>query len=115
MFILWSPSAQPSTDYSGQSVPHEVELPYDDSIVSTELQCDIQPGALRQRYSVRWIQIFDSSPINVAVGMFNLTVIVSSSTIGSQYQCSVTINHNGSGLSLIYKGRLITIEGNYND
>ena len=106
-------TAQPSTDYSGQSVTHEVELPDDDSSVSTELQCDIQPGAMRQRYSVLWIHTFNSSDI---VGdMFNLTLTVSSSTSGSLYQCYVTINHNGSGLTSIYKGRLvvvITTEGN---
>ena len=61
---------------------HEVELPDDDSSVSTELQCDIQPGALRQRYSVQWIQFFNTFHINIAGGMFNLTLIV---TIGSQY------------------------------
>ena len=94
---------------------HEVELPDDDSSVSTELQCDIQPGALRQRYSVQWVQIINSSYINVAGGMFNLTLNVSSSTNGSLYQCCVTINHNGSGQTSIYKGRYIevlTTEGN---
>ena len=92
---------------------HEVELPDDDNSVSTELDCDIQPGAMRQRYSVQWVQNFHSSDI---VGdMFNLTLTVSSSTSGSLYQCYVTINHNGSGLTSIYIGRLIqviTTEGN---
>ena len=91
---------------------HEVELPDDDSSVSTELQCDIQPGALRQRYSVVWVQISSTSHINITGHMFNLTLTVSSSTNGSQYQCYVTINHNGSGLTLIYKGRLIILKGN---
>ena len=47
--------------------------------------------------------------------MFNLTLTVSSSTNGSVYQCHITIDHNGSGLTSIYKGRLIeviTTEGN---
>ena len=101
-----SSSAQPSTDYSGQSVTQEVELPDDDSSVSSELQCDIQPGALRQRYSVQWVQVFNSSDINKAGDMFNLTLNVSSSTSGSLYQCHVTINHNGSRLTSIYKGQL---------
>ena len=103
-----SSSAQPSTDYSGQSVTHEVELPDDDSSVSTELQCDIQPGAMRQRYSVQWIQVFNTSHINIAVGMFNLTLTVSFSTNGSQYQCCVIINHNDA-ITSIYKGRLIEV------
>ena len=113
-----SSSAQPSTDYSGQSVTHEVELPDDDSSVSTELQCDIQPGALRERYSVQWVQVFNTSHINIAEGMFNVTLTVNFSTNGSLYQCYVTINHNGSGLASIYEGRLIeviTTEGIAND
>ena len=106
-----SSSAQPSTDYSGQSVTPEVELPDDDSSVSTELQCDIQPGALRQRYSVQWIQVFIfNNSTDIYIGdMFNLTLTVNSSTNGSLYQCHVTINHNGSGLTSIYKGRLIEV------
>ena len=113
---MWSFSAQPSTDYSGQSVTHRVELPDDDSSVSTELQCDIQPGALRQSYSVQWIQVFNTSHIIITEGMFSLTLTVNSSTSGSLYRCCVTIIHNdANGLSSIYKGRLIgvfTTEGN---
>ena len=105
-----SSTAQPSTDYSGQSVTHEVELPDDDSSVSTELQCDIQPGAMRQRYSVLWVQIINSSDIYIFGDMFNLTLTVSSSTNGSLYQCYVTINHNdANGLTSIYEGRLIEV------
>ena len=88
---------------------HEVELPDDDSSVSTELQCDIQPGAMRQRYSVLWLQIFNTSYIYIAGDMFNLTLTVSSSTNGSLYQCYVGINHNSSGLASIYEGRLIEV------
>ena len=51
--VVVSYSYKPSTNYSGQSRSHEVELPDADSVVPTELQCDIQPGALRQRYSVQ--------------------------------------------------------------
>ena len=103
-----SSTAQPSTDYSGQSVTHEVELPDDDSTVSTELQCDIQPGAMRQRYSVQWIQTFNTFNINIDGDMFNLTLTVSSSTNGSQYQCNVTIDHDGNGTTGTYEGQLNT-------
>ena len=93
-----------------------VQLPDDNSSVSTELQCDIQPGVLRERYSVQWIQVFNTSHINITGNMFNLTLTVNSSTNGSLYRCCVTINHNGSGLTSInYKGRLIgvfTTKGN---
>lgn len=110
-----SSTAQPSTDYSGQSVTHEVELPDDDSTVSTELQCDIQPGALRQRYSVQWVQVFNDSLTTIAMDMFNVTLNVSSSTSGSLYRCYVTIILNDvNGLTSTFEGRLIeviTIEG----
>ena len=80
---------------------HEVELPDADSVVPTELQCDIQPGALRQRYSVQWKQ---------NKGMFNLTLNVSSSLNGSQYQCEVTIDHDNSSVQIqSYDDVLITL------
>ena len=101
-------TAQPTTDYSGQSVTHEVELPDDDSIVSTGLQCDIQPGAMRQRYSVQWIQVFNIGFTIISVDMFNLTLSVNSRspTSGSRYQCYVTIDHDGNGTTVTYEGRL---------
>ena len=40
--------------------------------------------------------------------MFNLTLNVSSSLNGSQYQCEVTIDHDGSNIR-DYDGVLITI------
>ena len=103
-------SAQPSTNYSGQSQLHQVELPNADSVVSTKLQCDIQPGALRQRYSVQWRQMsFNESYIVIEnEGNFNLTLNVSSSLNGSQYQCEVTVNHDGSN-TRDYDGVLITL------
>ena len=88
---------------------HEVELPDDDSSVSTELQCDIQPGAMRQRYSVQWVQTFNSSDIYIVGDMFKLTLIIISYTDGSQYQCYVTIDHDGIGTTGTYEGRLNTV------
>ena len=84
---------------------HEVQLPDDDSSVSTELQCDIQPGALRQRYSVQWVHVFNIGFRIIPVDMFNLTLNVSSSTSGSLYQCSVTINHDSNGRTVTYEGQ----------
>ena len=90
---------------------HEVELPDADSVVPAELQCDIQPGALRQRYSVQWKQILnDNNYIIVNKGMFNLTLNVSSSLNGSQYQCEVTIDHDNSSVQIqSYDDVLITL------
>lgn len=100
-------------NYSGQSLTHEVKLPENaDSFVSTKLQCDIQPGSLRQRYSVQWIVSFtnnNSVDILVDLDMFTLTLNVSSSTNGSQYQCHVTIDHDGNGTTITYEGRNIVV------
>ena len=86
-----------------------MELPDADSVVSTELQCDIQPGALRQRYSVQWRQIFnDNSYIIANEGIFKLTLNVNSSLNGSQYQCEVTIDHDGT-IVRDYDGVLTTL------
>lgn len=87
------------------SQKHEVELPNDNSIVSTVLVCDIQPGALIQRYSVQWKQLLqdDTSHI-INVDSFNLSLSVNSSLNGSQYRCEVTIDHNGA-VSRTYEGR----------
>ena len=96
------------------SVTHEVKLPDIDSTVPTELKCDIQPGALKQRYSVQWIItiggfryiLFNNGS---AVDTFNVTLSVSSYDDGTQYQCEVTIQHDDMGLTRLYEGGKIFI------
>ena len=80
-------------DFTAVQHYHRVELPDADSVVSTELQCDIQPGALRQKYSAQWRQLKhnDNTTIDYT---FNLTLHISSSQNGSKYQCEVTIHHD---------------------
>lgn len=102
-------TAQPTTSYSGQSLTHEVELPDADSVVSIELQCDIQPGALRKRYSIQWIATFPNTSFVFEKDIFDLSLIVRSSLNGSQYHCEVTIDHDGNGVTMTYKGRIVTI------
>ena len=88
------------------SQKHEVELPDETSIVSTVLVCDIQPGALVQRYSVQWKQLLQTDTSHIInVVSFNLSLSVNSSMNGSQYQCEVTIDHDGRGVSGMYEGR----------
>ena len=95
--IIYSFTAQPSSDYSGLSRSHQVDLPDADSVVATELQCDIQPGALRQKYSIRWRQLLHDSYVLIAEERsFSLTLNVNYSLNGLQYQCKVTIDHDGS-------------------
>lgn len=88
---------------------HEVKLPIGDGTVSTELQCDIQPGALRQRYYVNWSAVFSNRSTTYVSNSFNLTLNVSSSTNGSHFQCHVAIDHDGSGIPVIYGGRHVLV------
>ena len=76
-----------------------------DSTVMTELVCDIQPGALIQRYSVQWL----NSTSYIVGNTFNVTVNISASSEGETYHCTVFIDHNGQGLILSYSGRHIII------
>ena len=76
-----------------------------DSTVMTELACDIQPGALKQRYSVEWLK----STSYIVGNTFNVTVNISASSEGETYHCTVFIDHNGQGLILSYSGRHIII------
>ena len=88
---------------------HHVVLASDDSEVSTELQCDIQPGALAQRYSVQWRRLYQSGhSVLLDAHVFSLVLNITSCQDGSQYQCEVTINHDGS-LSRTYNGSLIIL------
>ena len=84
-------------------------LPSADSEVPTELQCDIQPGALAQRYSVQWRRRSQNGNyIDVYAELFNITLNVNSGLNGSQYQCEVTINHDGS-LNRTYYSGVVTL------
>ena len=88
--------------------------------VITVLPCDIQPGALRQRYSIEWRVLQRNNTFCVINNItFNLTLSINSSysVNGSQYQCEVTIHHDGERVSMTYEGSvitLITIEGMHN-
>ena len=88
-----------------------MELSDGDSTVSTVLKCDIQPGALRQRYSVQWESTYQNATNIISSGhdMFNLTLSVNSSLNGSHYQCQVIIDHDGRGITMRYEGREIIL------
>ena len=104
-------TAQPQTKYPDMFATYEVELPDVDSTVATELICDIQPGALRQRYSVEWMYFLPNSLNFYSVGNnFNITVNVTYYSTDSIYQCEVSIDHSGTGAKVRYSGRYITIE-----
>jgi hypothetical protein len=80
-----------------------------ESTQAIELICDIQPGALRQRYSVEWIIPQTSINSYIIVNSFNLTVNVSYDSSDSIYYCDVAIDHSGTGMKSFYEGRHITI------
>ena len=84
-----------------------MELSDSDSTFSTVLECDIKPGALIQRYSVQWFQVF---PIRIGSisSMFKLTLSVNSSFDLNVYQCEVTVDHDGY-TSVTYTGKRFTI------
>ena len=64
---------------------------------TTELECEIKPGVLRQRYSVAWNQIYPTRNHLARVNEeFSLTIDVTVAANGPRYQCEVTVNHNGS-------------------
>ena len=85
-----------------------MELSYSDTEVSTVLECDINPGALVQRYSVQWVQlapkytVYDSS-------MFNFTLSVNGSIGAFLYQCEVTVDHDGT-ISSTFSGTHFIIQ-----
>ena len=103
-------TAQPRTNYPDMFTAYEVELPNMDSTMAVELICDIQPGALRQRYSVNWMYTPPNSSYIFTVGNeFNLTQNITYLSNDSNYQCRVTIDHDGKGNISSYEGRYITI------
>ena len=87
-----------------REIQREIQLSEAYSTFSTLLECDIKPGALFQRYSVRWIRV-PSNLTTLATNKFNVTLVVSSRSNGSKYQCEVTVDHDGD-VSAVYKGRV---------
>lgn len=75
----------------------EVHLHHENEVVSHELQCGIQPGALMEKYSVKWKKISSTNSFSVlSISQFNHSVNVSLDMNGISYQCDVTIDHDGT-------------------
>ena len=88
-----------------------INLPDAESTVSTLLECDIQPGALAQSYSVQWFRVIQNvSIVHEGEMRFELTLNVTISLNRSQHMCVVTVNHDGN-ISRSYSGAIITIQG----
>ena len=86
-----------------------MEVPVLGSTVTTELTCDIQPGALQERYTVYWVYFPSGTTSGFIAGdNFDLTVNVGY-LFDKTYQCRVTVDHNGQGVERVYRGRYINI------
>ena len=76
---------------------HVVSLRSFLDLSTTELECGIAAGTLRERYSVEWYRTHPTRRRLSGVGSeFSVTLNVTVAANGSRYQCEVTINHNGS-------------------
>lgn len=79
-----------------------VQLRDENKVVSRDLQCGIQPGALMQKYYVKWKKINISSGSyssrNLSVSTFNYSVNVTLDMNRVSFQCDVTIDHDGTAI-----------------
>lgn len=63
-------------------------IPVSNSSREVNLSCPIQPGALRESYSVYWV----SEPLGVFSNEYEISVTVNQSS-SLEYQCMVSIQH----------------------
>ena len=105
----------PSLDFPEHKSEHV--LVQASGTVSTLLDCDIQPGAAPESYSVAWFQLNSDhsfSRIGEGINMetFSLTLQVDLSHNNTVYQCRVDIDHDGVGTGdspIPYDGAEITL------
>ena len=88
--------AQPSTRFFGQRRSRYVILPSAEAKRVITLHCDIQPGAVRGRYSVTWFRYRGTTDelTRMSETSFNLTRNIWNDH-DSEYKCDVAINHDG--------------------
>ena len=79
--------------YDGLTEDRYIVLPDQTNSREIELSCAIRPGALKDRYSVQWIQT-DPPPI-IDINQFTILILRSIDSVSSAvYQCRVTIAHS---------------------
>ena len=73
--------------------------------IEHELSCKIQPGALEEKYHVEWIELklYTNFSLSLNASTFNMTLNVTAALNGAEYQCRVTIDHNGTEIE-VYNG-----------
>ena len=104
--MLLSPPcpASPLVDYEGLKVNRYFIIPHPDTSVS--IPCAIHPGALEQRYSIKWRQL---SPRTLLVDQsYNISKVVAP-LHPATYECTVDIEHR-EGLTVEYDGPILRIE-----
>ena len=103
----------PSLDFPEHKSEHV--LVQASGAVSTQFNCDIQPGAAPESYSIAWFRLnSDGSFTRIMEGInletFSLTLQVNLSHNNTVYQCRVSIDHDGTGDSPVeYDGAEITL------
>ena len=108
-------TAVPSLDFPEHESEHEL-VPASGT-VSTEFDCDIQPGAAPESYSITWFQLnpgggFTRIMEGINLETFSLTLQVNLSHNNAVYQCRVDIYHDGVGtgdMPTPYDGAEITL------
>ena len=94
--------------YDGRTEDRYIVLPDQTRSREIELSCAIRPGALRDRYSVQWIQA--NPNIIIDTNQFELLQSINASS-QLQYNCEVTIQHS-TAVERVYNGPRINIQTN---
>ena len=95
-------------NYDGVTEDRYIVLPGQTRSREIELSCAIRPGALRDQYSVQWIQANPNKIIDT--NQFELLQSINASS-QFQYHCEVTIQHN-TAIERVYNGPRINIQTN---
>ena len=97
--------APPDILYDGNTTHRYIIFPTADSSREVNLSCPIRPGALSERYSVRWES---QDPLVASVMDYDLLLTTTASST-FQYQCQVTIQHHTEGNNTLTYGGPVTV------
>ena len=98
-------------DYSNEQRDRYITFPSPENQHIITLHCDIQPGLLTNRYTIKWSKESNTGPGFIQLadsGFYDFTTAVSPTDV--LYQCTVEIRHRSDGDSPIsYDGPRIII------
>lgn len=107
-----SPSpAVPSLDFLKDRSQY-VLVSVNDTVIT--LTCDIQPGAVAERYEIVWFRLnFDGGFRRISEGIsqetFSLTLQLDLINSNENYRCTVYIDHDGVSTITAYDGANIAL------